>query len=276
MSDQEREKVLDLLYDKFVYGLSEEEATELERLGYDPTEAESIEKTVAALGLVDLDEAEMPASLQANLMRDADDYFGTVAADETVPARQIVLDGGSGRSWFGWLGWAVAAAACIALAVTIFTPGRGDVAGILPTPTPTPAEKLTPAQERQRLIESSPQLVRAEWSKGKMDNVNISGDVVWSDEKQIGYLRLKGLPKNDPGRETYQLWIVDESQDPKTPIDGGTFDINSDGEVVIPIDAKLKARNPKAFAITVEKPGGVVVSKQEKLAALAPVKPDQV
>src|SRR5688500_17855981 len=108
MSDQEKEKVLDLLYDKFVYGLNEDEAKELERLGYDPKEAESIEKTVAALGLVDLDaEAQMPASLQTKLMRDADDFFGTASdTEETVPQRQIVLGSGSGRSWFGWLGWA--------------------------------------------------------------------------------------------------------------------------------------------------------------------------
>jgi hypothetical protein len=275
MSDQEKEKVLDLLYDKFVYGLSEEEAKELERLGYDPKEAESIEKTVAALGLVGLDEMEMPASLQSKLMRDADEFFGTVApSDDAVPARQIVLDGGSGRSWFNWLGWPVAAAACIALAVSLFMPRTGDIAGILPTPTPTPEERLTPTQQRQRLMESGGRLVTAEWAKAKMPDINVVGDVVWSPEKQAGYLRLRGLPKNDASKESYQLWIVDESQD--KPIDGGVFDINADGEVIIPIDARLKAMNPKLFAITVEKPGGVVVSTMEKFAAQAPVKPNQV
>ena len=82
-------------------------------------------------------------------------------------------------------------------------------------------------------------------------------------------MRLSGLPKNDPAKETYQLWIVAENQDPKTPVDGGTFDITSDGEVIIPINAKVKALNPQAFAITIEKPGGVPVSKQEKVPALA-------
>lgn len=274
MSDQEKEKMLDLLCDKYVYGLSEEEARELERLGYDPTEAESIEKTVAALGLIDLDvEAEMPASLQSKLMRNADEFFGTAAADnETVPARQIVLDGGSGRSWFGWLGWATAAAACVTLAVTLFIIPRGGPQVVV-GPTPTPEERLTLAQQRQRLMDSSGQLVVAEWTKGKMQNINVSGDVVWSPEKQAGYLRLRGLPRNDSSKESYQLWIVDESQD--KPIDGGVFNITADGEVVIPIDARLKALNPKAFAITVEKPGGVVVSTMERFAAQAPVKPGQ-
>jgi anti-sigma-K factor RskA len=275
MSDQEKEKVLDLLYDKYVYGLSEEEAKELERLGYDPKEAESIEKTAAALGMIDIDiEAEMPASLQSKLMRDADEFFGTAPADEeSIPQRQIVVDGGSGRFWFGWLGWAAAAAACIALALSLFIPREGQQIVIGPTPTPTP-EQLTPAQQRQTLMESSGRLVRAEWTKGKMENVTVSGDVVWSPEKQTGYLRLQGLPRNDASRESYQLWIVDESQD--KPIDGGVFNITADGEVIIPIDARLKAMNPKLFAITVEKPGGVVVSTMEKFAAQAPVKPNQV
>ena len=76
---------------------------------------------------------------------------------------------------------------------------------------------------------------------------------------------------NDKTKETYQLWIFDKTQDAKTPIDGGTFDVNSDGEVVIPINAKLKAQEPAMFAITMEKAGGVVVSDRKKIAALAKV-----
>jgi len=104
---------------------------------------------------------------------------------------------------------------------------------------------------------------------------SVSGDVVWSDAKQTGYLKLKGLPVNDANKEAYQLWIFDETQSDKTPIDGGVFNVTADGEVVIPIDAKLRARNPKAFAITIEQPGGVVVSDRKKVAGLAPVKPNQ-
>lgn len=274
MSDEEREKMLDLLCDKYVYGLSEEDERELENLGYDPKDAESIEKTVAALGLIDLDaEAPMPVSLQTKLMRDADGFFGAASTEEdTVPQRQIVLDSGSGRSWFSWMGWAVAAAASVLLAVSLFVPREPQIVKI-PT-TPTPEERLTPEQQRQRLMESGGQLVRAEWTPAKMPDIAVSGDVVWSPEKQTGYMRLRGLPRNDTSKESYQLWIVDDSQD--KPIDGGVFDVTADGEVIIPIDAKLKAMNPKLFAITIEKPGGVVVSPMTKFAAQAPVKPNQV
>lgn len=279
MNVEEKEKMLDLLCDKFVFGLSEADAKQLDNFGYDQKEAESIEKTIAALGLVGLDtESEMPAGLYARLSAAADDHFGVeTAASSGMAEREIVLTSGPRFSWFSWLGWAAAAAACIALAISIYSPGKTNTI-VAATPTPTPQqENADPSQQRQRLIDSSPgQVIMAEWSPGKMPDVVVSGDVVWNAVKQVGYIRLKGLPKNDISKETYQLWIVDGSQNPKTPIDGGTFDISSDGEVIVPINAKLKAIDPKAFAITVEKPGGVVVSEQGKLAALAPVKPAKV
>jgi hypothetical protein len=48
------------------------------------------------------------------------------------------------------------------------------------------------------------------------------------------------------------------------------FDIPRDGSpAVIPIAAKLPLSKPQAFVITLEQPGGVVKSKQEKVVALA-------
>ena len=118
-------------------------------------------------------------------------------------------------------------------------------------------------------MESNPDMIKASWSGGNYPgSKEVEGDIVWSDSEQAGYMRFQGLPVNDREAETYQLWIFDESQDEKTPIDGGTFDIDQNGEVVIPVNAKLTARHPKMFAVTMEKPGGVVVSKREKVVAI--------
>ena len=46
---------------------------------------------------------------------------------------------------------------------------------------------------------------------------------------------------------------------------------DADGAVCVPIDARLPIGKPTLFAITVEKPGGVVVSKRERLPLLAKV-----
>jgi len=87
-------------------------------------------------------------------------------------------------------------------------------------------------------------------------------------------MRLRGLAANDPIVEQYQLWIFDADRDAAHPVDGGVFDVaasSADGELCIPIDARLPIGKPTLFAITVEKPGGVVVSTRERLPLLAKV-----
>ena len=106
---------------------------------------------------------------------------------------------------------------------------------------------------------------------GNVKDIKVTGDIVWSDSKQQGYMRFRGLPANDATKTCYQLWIFDQTQDKATPIDGGIFDVASNGEVIVPINAKLTAVKPEMFALTVERHGGVVVSKREKIAALAKV-----
>ena len=82
-------------------------------------------------------------------------------------------------------------------------------------------------------------------------------------------MTLSNIPANDPTKRQYQLWIVDPARD-EIPVDGGVFDIPAGASaVVIPINAKLAVRNPAAFVITLEQPGGVVKSKQEVVVALA-------
>jgi anti-sigma-K factor RskA len=82
-------------------------------------------------------------------------------------------------------------------------------------------------------------------------------------------MRFGGVAPNDPTEQQYQLWIFDATRPEATPVDGGVFDIGESGEVIVPINAKLPVREAAAFAITVEQPGGVVVSDRSRLALLA-------
>ncbi len=273
MNENIEETMLDLLCKKATYGLNpqeEKQLAELEKEMGREGESESFELTAATLAMADLDTSKaMPANLQSRILAEAERYFDKTPESRASTVSAFVSDEAPSGSLFNWLGWAFAAAACLALALNIFYTREQStiVQGTLPTPTP--AEKLTPLQMRQRLIDSAPDLARADWGAGNVKELTPSGDIVWSDAKQAGYMRLSGLPVNDPNKETYQLWIFDETQDDKTPIDGGTFTVNSAGEVIIPINAKLQPKNTKMYAITVEKPGGVVVSKREKIVALA-------
>lgn len=124
---------------------------------------------------------------------------------------------------------------------------------------------------RQSLMDSAPDLIQTGWTDGKTPlPTKVTGDVVWSNSEQRGFMKFVGMPINDPQLEQYQLWIIDPSRDDE-PIDGGVFNITSLGESIIPIQAKLTVGEPKAFAVTIEKPGGVVVSTQERLPLLAMV-----
>lgn len=85
-------------------------------------------------------------------------------------------------------------------------------------------------------------------------------------------MTIRGLPVNDISKEQYQLWIIDPTRDEK-PVDGGVFDISNATQSIISIRAKLQVDKPTLFAITIEKPGGVVVSDQKRLPLLAKVIP---
>ncbi len=274
MSEEQRELFFDLLTKKAIYGLDDAEQRELDQL--DPGTAEdellSLEMTAAAISLTDLIVDEpLPASLSAKIEKNAEKWVGSA---EPWPPVYKQAEEPRSSGWFGWLGWGAAVAACAVLAVNLYmtrvqTPP--EIAKVDPTPAVTPRE-LTPSERRQQLIDSELSIIKANWAAGNVKDLkDVSGDVVWSDSKQQGYMRFRGLPVNDKTKETYQLWIFDKTQDKATPIDGGVFDVNSDGEVIVPIDAKLAASEPALFAITIEKPGGVVVSKREKIAALATV-----
>lgn len=276
MTKDMEEAMLDLLCKKAMVGLTDEEQRELTRLEMNADgglELQSLELTAAAMSMAGLEIEPMPAHLEASIILGAREHVAANAAAIenvfTAPRKPIVEETAGKSPIWGWLGWAVAGAACIALAFNIFSTRQSVQIAQEPTPTPT-AAPLNSVQKREALLASASDIKRAEWGKGNVAEIaDVSGDVVWSDIKQEGYMRFRGLPKNDPAKETYQLWIFEDGKLEPHPKDGGVFDVTADGEVIVPIDAKLAAKDPKVFAITIEKPGGVVVSKREKIAALA-------
>lgn len=136
-----------------------------------------------------------------------------------------------------------------------------------------PTTKAIPdlSMQRKELLSANEGHVQANWSAGTTPIGVVTGDVVWSALRQQGFMRFRGLPVNTPTKEQYQLWIFDKNQSDKTPIDGGVFDITTTEEVIVPITAKLHVQDAVMFAVTIEKPGGVVVSSRERLPLLAKV-----
>lgn len=168
------------------------------------------------------------------------------------------------RSRFATIVPWLAAAACLALAIGTFLWARDQKAGSEIAATPPLAVA------RDQLLANAPDVTKSDWTATTDPAAKgASGDVVWSQREQRGYMRFVGLEVNDAKQFQYQLWIFDKNRDDKYPIDGGVFDVTAAGEVIVPITAKISVDEAVLFAVTVERPGGVVVSKRERIVVTA-------
>ncbi len=270
------DEILDLLAERALGTLSPADESRLAELlkAAGLKDSDDMELAVAAAmnAIAAAEEAsgseDVPAGLRDKLMADADQFFGSEQPSATVTdiesARSTrdsetpVAEVAPGSSYSGRMGWAVAAMLAI---VVIFVLRPGDE---------VPVESFDAVEARAELIAEAPGTTVIEWTKPDIPAYKaVTGDVAWNDERQEGYLRLVGMPMNDPSISQYQLWIIDPDRD-ANPVDGGVFDVpEGGGEIIIPIDAKLIVSNPDAFAITREQPGGVVVSDGPPLIVAA-------
>ena len=124
---------------------------------------------------------------------------------------------------------------------------------------------------RDSLISVDSAVTRIAWAPtADSTAAGASGDVVWGTSAQRGVMCLIGLKSNDVRRWQYQLWIFDKTRDQRYPVDGGVFDVPAGAtEVFVPISACVPVGSAVMFAVTVEAPGGVVVSTRERVALLA-------
>lgn len=166
---------------------------------------------------------------------------------------------------FGWAGWA-AAAAMLVFSVMLWQPVNEPVGN---------------AAQLVSWSEQHPDAVRWDWAPGLANPAEgVTGYVTFSPEAQEGFMMIKGLEPNDPRIQQYQLWIWDRDREPDPnnpqplaenvhPVDGGVFDVNDRGEVVIPMKLPLRVDQPYLFAVTVERPGGVVKSDKSSVPLIA-------
>lgn len=267
------QRLVDLLADQALFGLSPKDEIELRKLLRDHSQidSEEIERIVAEIEATTLRAPTegLPADMRARILNANE----TKATNEpsrgerenglpTGQMRQFTAPRSGVGKWSG-MGWIVAVAASV-LAILGWS-GR-DRGGNLNT-------SIDPNTARTALLASAKDLSQGKWeAQADPAAAGALGDVVWSDSAQSGFMRFMGLAANDPSSEQYQLWIFDPAQDAATPVDGGVFDIPAgQTEVVVPIRAKLHVERPTMFAVTVEKPGGVVVSKRTRLPLLAKV-----
>jgi len=293
--------LVDLLVKQVTEGLSAAEQRELDVMDSARVtqESRSFEKAAAAATLAGITPVELPAALRAQLQRQGEAQLAantvvalrgtsaaTIAAAPIAAARvdavpAVAARGTASRSGsWGWL----AAAACLVLAVlgwvrsppTAPTIAQNTTVApavpVEPSVPPAPVAPPTPAEERTAMLAQADSIKVTLGATKDPAAVGVTGDVVWDPASQKGFVHFVGLATNDPQVRQYQIWVFDGTRDKRYPVDGGVFDVPADQpEVVIPIHAALAIRQAKAFAVTVEKAGGVVVSGLGHVVALGAV-----
>jgi hypothetical protein len=283
-----QERLDDLLVEQALFGLSTSDEQELRRLlaQHPDLDPEATERAAAAavLAMVGPASASMPASLRAKVIAQSAEWTGARVVKAPPPAREprvreVVARVEGGRvarpiDWSSRMGWLVAAASLGVAAIGWL--GRPSASPPSIPAAPTQPVALSPRESMQRLLSTAPDVVRVAWTATQdpaaivTGGAKAGGEVIWSNERQEGYMVFRGLAANDPAREQYQLWIFDKNQDERFPMHGGVFDIaTGQPEVVVPITAKLPVTQPTLFAITREQPGGVWVSDRQRLPLLA-------
>jgi len=253
--------LVDLLIKQVTEGLSPAEQRALDALDSPSamTELHEFERAAAAVSLAQAAPLEaLPPALQARLEEQALRHVESrISGAPRSPAvsRSPVAARPRSAGWnaTGWL----AAAACLVLAVI------GWMRSV------HVAAPHTPAEERAALLAAPTSLKIALGATKDPAAAGVTGDVVWDPATQKGFLHFVGLAPNDSHVLQYQIWIFDGERDQRYPIDGGVFDVPANStDVVIPIRAAVLVHKPAAFAVTAEKPGGVVVSDRAHVLVL--------
>ncbi len=254
-----QQRLLELLADQSLQGISPEEQAELRTLlagsNIDP---ETIDRLAAriAVALTPAPREPLPAALRARILHSAKvlPQFQPTTASSVTPLRN------RSRSWREGFAWLVAVA---------------SLAGLLVSLTVSSLDPKLPPVIANKPLEQEADLVRLPWTATEDAAAkNAKGEVLWSNAAQAGQVKVTGLAKLDPTQAQYQFWIFDAAQDDRYPINGGIFSIDdATRTATISINPEIRVVNPAMFAVTVEKPGGVVVSGRERLVLLAKNEP---
>ncbi len=242
------ERLLDLLADRATEGLDQPEASELGALLLDHPHIDQDELDwVAAtldVALTSQHVEPLPERFRDRVLLGADAFFNDARTNSAKYHGDIEKPRHAPRgSRFAWY----LAAASIVFALV----GWWQVL--------LPAGSESQSAAFAKFLREADDVIQGSWKGEVAGYENVTGKFAWSGARQGGFMRFENLPPNDPKVAQYQLWIVDPDRD-KHPIDGGVFNVGSDAEAIIAIDAKLQVDRPSVFAVTLEKPGGVVVS----------------
>jgi anti-sigma-K factor RskA len=223
------------------------------------SEEQQDQAALYALGLLDADEdAAFESELRANaelrdLVRELREAAGAVALaapPQTPPAslKQVIMREiamkleepirmSPQRAVFDWIPWAIAAG------LTVFC-------GLLALDRVRLERELADIRAADPLMQTT-FFTLAPSAPAPAD---AKATVAWQPGHQSGVIRISNLPAPQPGKD-YQLWAVDAEH--KDPISAGIIRVDKNGVAQVRFKPVEKAEHVKAFAISLEREGGV-------------------
>jgi hypothetical protein len=291
-SSAAKQRLLDLLADRAVFGLEPAEEQELEALlaAHPTRDADALDQLAAAVAVAaaTATAVSVPTTLKTRLGEEAIGFSRRRSDRGIEPAGRrgggAALGRASGpRMMLAGLLCALATIACVVMA------GRRDPAGgaarrgreraaatVMPAPNAQTESEVpritkappTPASLRDEMLTAVGDALRLDCAAAAGNDGKTTGDVVWSGSRQRGFLRISGLAPNEPTESQYQIWIVEGGRG--RPVPGGVFDVGREaGEVIVPILPRVFVQGPTTFVVTVEKPGGAEDYGEERSRILA-------
>ena len=255
--DAAYERALELLADRATVGLDESEAAELSDLlrQFPALDDDTFDLAAAAIALVPAsreDHEPLPEFLQARLLREGKELVRSSQATRGFEALDTpVVDL---TSWKGMRRNFTASRIALLTAAVLFV-ALGWFYRSANTPIQTECllsqvPAVMASTERDQLL-TEPDAVAAAWQPTQLASMEtVRGDIVWSSARQEGIVVLEGLRAEDLP-PVLHLWIVDGQR----RIDGGTFDLDPTGDVMMAVALKnAEGVRPLRFELTVEDP----------------------
>jgi anti-sigma-K factor RskA len=166
-----------------------------------------------------------PASLKQRIMREI--------AIKTEKRTVVTLQ----RAPFGWVPWAIAAALAVFCGLLAFDRVRLE-------------RQLADIRAADPLMQTTFYAL----APSAPAPTDAKATVAWQPGRQSGVIRISNLPAPQPGKD-YQLWAVDAEH--KDPISAGIVRVDKNGVSQVRFKPVEKAEHVKAFAISLEREGGV-------------------
>jgi anti-sigma-K factor RskA len=166
-----------------------------------------------------------PASLKQRIMRE-------IAMKTEQPASAA-----GQRPPFGWVPWAIAA-------------GLAVFCGLLALDRVRLERQLADIRAADPLMQTTFFTL----APSAPAPVDAKATVAWQPGRQSGVIRISNLPAAQPGKD-YQLWAVDAEH--KDPISAGIIRVDKNGVAQLRFEPVEKTEHVKAFAISLEREGGV-------------------